>query len=173
MKHGLILFLSVFLSPFVWAQNTPALTCESDEYSTYILPNLANALVLLDANQEQFKGLMKEYRYQEFHRGNGLEYLAPSSRVNQMRLIRKERKQVQFLLSPTKLSIIQQLEKAIKAYNPVISKDFSGMTWYQIDFPTSNSTPLSMKIGIKMEEDSEDRVGRTWAIWSSTIIFSR
>ncbi|MHA8072820.1 hypothetical protein V7S77_12965 [Aquirufa ecclesiirivi] len=173
MKHGLILFLSVFLSPFVWAQNTPALTCESDEYSTYILPNLANALVLLDANQEQFKGLMKEYRYQEFHRGNGLEYLAPSSRVNQMRLIRKESKQVQFLLSPTKLSIIQQLEKAIKAYNPVISKDFSGMTWYQIDFPTSNSTPLSMKIGIKMEEDSEDRVGRTWAIWSSTIIFSR
>ena len=46
------------------------------------------------------------------------------------------------------------------------------MTWYTFRMPTSEKN-LDWQIGIKKEADKEDRVGRTWDIWSSTIIFSR
>ncbi|MHA8061099.1 hypothetical protein PQG22_07465 [Aquirufa beregesia] len=171
MKYWVGVILNLCLWQSTWAQTNPPLQCESDEYSTYLVPSLENGFVLLDANKEVFQRLMKQYQYQEFYRGNEMEYLAPTSRVNQMRLIRKENTQVQFLLSPTKLMVIRQLEQDIAARKPIVSKDSNGMTWYHINYPTHQSSQV-LRIGIKLESDSEDRVGRTWTIWSSTIIFS-
>lgn len=172
MKYWLGMLLIFCLCQPTCAQTLPTLPCESDEYSTYLIPSLENGFKLLEANQALFQRLMKQYQYQEFQEENKLKYLAPTSRVNQLRLISKENRQVQFLFSPTKLSMIQQLEKDIFNYKPVISTDSTGMTWYQIVFRSINTKPQMRRIGIKKEMDSEDRVGRTWTIWSSTIIFS-
>lgn len=171
MKYGLGIFLVICAGFSSWAQSTLPLAQESDDYSTYLVPKLETGLALLEASNEGFKELMKKYHYQEFHRGNSMEYLAPTSRINQMRLIRKDRNQVHFLFSPTKLNMIQQLEQTILARKPIISKDLQGMTWYQ--FPHTNAAgSKDIRVGIKMESDSEDRMGRTWTIWSSAVIFS-
>ncbi|MFL0162960.1 hypothetical protein [Aquirufa salirivi] len=171
MKYwaGFLLIFCYYQS--IWAQTVPPLQRESDDYSTYLTPNLETGLILLEANKERFQELMKQFQYQEFHRGYELEYLAPSSRVNQMRLIRKENNQVQFLFSPTKLHLIQQLEQALIARKAIISKDQVGMTWYKI--PSQNlKSSNDLRVGIKLESDSEDRLGRTWTIWSTAVIFS-
>ncbi|TBH73477.1 hypothetical protein [Aquirufa nivalisilvae] len=172
MKYWGCIILNLVLYQFVYAQTTSPLTIETDEYSSYIIPSLENGILLLEANQDDFKGLMKQYRYQILQRGNELEYLSPSSRVNQMRLIRKENHQIQFLFSPTKLSLVKQLEESISGSSTSIVKDSSGMTWYNYHFSEHNYVK-NLLIGIKMEADKEDRVGRTWDIWSTTIVFSK
>ncbi len=166
-------FIGVFLIRLTSnAQTTPALKLETDEYSRYIIPDLSNGMILLEAHQDEFQSLMKQYGYQIFQRGYEYEYLSPTSRVNQMRLIRKEKNQVYFLLSPTNINLLNRLEQAILASNPSIRKDSDGMTWYTFRMPTPGKN-IDWQIGIKKEADKEDRVGRTWDIWSSTIIFSR
>ena len=166
-------FLLVFCyCQSIWAQTIPPLQRESDDYSTYLIPNLETGLILLEADIERFQELMKQFQYQEFHRGFELEFLAPSSRINQLRLIRKEKNQVQFIFSPTKLHLIQQLEQALIARKAIVSRDQGGMTWYKLP-PLQVKSSNVIRVGIKLESDSEDRVGRTWAIWSTTVIFSK
>ncbi|RXK47603.1 hypothetical protein [Aquirufa rosea] len=169
----LLSFLCIFsTSPLIQAQNQTGLPLATDDYSTYIVPNLATGIKLLEADEELFKGWMKQYQYQRYQRGYELEYLAPTTRTNQMRLIRKENHQVVFALSPVKLELVKQLEQELINLKPQINRDQLGITWYQNPNFQDNKNN-NYKVGIKVESDTEDRVGRTWSIWSVQIIFQK
>lgn len=171
MKYCGYFILNMFLCQLVCAQTFPPLKVERDDYSSYIIPSLENGIVLLEASQVDFLGLMKQYHYQVSPSGNELEYLSPTTRTNQMRLIRKEKNQIQFLFSPTQLSLIKQLVESISSRSTSIVKDSSGMTWYTSHL-SEHGQLTDLLIGIKIDADKEDRMGRTWDIWSTTVVFA-
>ena len=170
MRYWFFLICLFFWGHVSKAQNPSAFPLITDDYSTYIVPSVPTGLSLLEANTEVFKSWMKQYHYQPSQRGFDLEYLAPTTRTNHMRLIRKENQQVLFGLTPVKMELIKQIEQTLLQLNPTITQDQAGTTWYHISHTKDNQI-FTYQVGIKIESDTEDRVGRTWSIWSANIIF--
>lgn len=112
----------------------PGLTFLADDFTRFVGPTEENARILLSLSDSLFTKTLLEFGYRSSDRGIAMEYL---------------------ISSPKKTSHFRMIKRAGKGLVMTFSPSYS---W--IEDLVKNQANLTYRI----EEDTEEYVGRTWAI---------